>query len=469
MCTVSTEPLPDPKKVISGTDIPEWVSAAGRQLYDQSAEIAAQDFPTFTGPRLATYGDALDDQGNRIQVGMTEPTAPTFADAQDFFQNTVVPSDAFQSSDKPLFASPRITPAVEGYQPPPMTLSDITPEARQLMIDQGFSFLAPEAQPIYAQNRLTAQEREGSRLLSQGADTYQSYLDDATKMAGTLGTGYDSGTFTGADPNNIIGESFNSPNQFSYDNFNPEMARQYQDVFQTSVDPALEQLNRQRDLRQRQNSADAVRAGAFGGSRLGLREATTDAEIARAGSDIRREAGREGLQFAQQRYDTDRAFDANRYDTDRAFDASRFDAERSARFGAEDQRRAGFETGEAARLRGFETGEASRLRATEALQGFAPLVQGLTEQAASGLITAGQAQRQLDQRGLDMAYGDYLEQRNYPQEQLNFALGALQGVPYETRTIGLEQGQQFVQSPSIYGQTIGGLGSLASAYYLRNR
>ena len=29
MCTVSAEPLPDPKKVISGTDIPEWVSAAG--------------------------------------------------------------------------------------------------------------------------------------------------------------------------------------------------------------------------------------------------------------------------------------------------------------------------------------------------------------------------------------------------------------------------------------------------------
>ena len=44
-----------------------------------------------------------------------------------------------------------------------------------------------------------------------------------------------------------------------------------------------------------------------------------------------------------------------------------------------------------------------------------------------------------------MAYGDYLEQRQYPQEMLNFALGALQGVPYETRTIGLEQGQQYVQ------------------------
>ena len=68
MCTVSAEPLPDPKKVIRGTDIPEWVSAAGRQLYDQrSAEIACSRLSLHTlGPRLATY-DALDAEGNRIQ------------------------------------------------------------------------------------------------------------------------------------------------------------------------------------------------------------------------------------------------------------------------------------------------------------------------------------------------------------------------------------------------------------------
>jgi len=50
MCTVSNEPLPDPKSVLSGTDIPEWVSSAGRQLYDQASEIAAQDYPAYTGP-----------------------------------------------------------------------------------------------------------------------------------------------------------------------------------------------------------------------------------------------------------------------------------------------------------------------------------------------------------------------------------------------------------------------------------
>ena len=141
-----------------------------------------------------------------------------------------------------------------------------------------------------------------------------------------------------------------------------------------------------------------------------------------------------------------------------AFAGQRFDSDREARFAAEDRARSA-----------YETEEASRLRATEELQSFAPLVQGLTEQAASGLLTSGQAKRQLDQMALDLAYSDYVEQREYPFQMLNFAQGALQGTPYETRTIGLEQGQQYVQSPSVYGQTIGGLGSLASAYYLGNR
>ena len=55
---------------------------------------------------------------------------------------------------------------------------------------------------------------------------------------------------------------------------------------------------------------------------------------------------------------------------------------------------------------------------------------------------------------------DFIEQRERPFQMLNFALGALQGVPYDQRTISLEEGQQFLQQPSIYGQTIGINGNL---------
>ena len=253
--------------------------------------------------------------------------------------------------------------------------------------------------------RLTEREREGLDILANNTE-FQGVLDDAQAMAGALGQG-----FEGMDP------------------FDASTVNQYMDTFQTAIDPAIEQLERDRQLRQSQNRADAIRAGAFGGSRLGVREAMTDAEIARAGSDLRRQAGREALQFASQRYDADRA-------------GARAD---------------------------FETDEASRLRATETLSQLAPLMQGLEEQRASGLLTAGQAERELDQRSLDTAYQDFLAQQQFPFEMLNFALGALQGIPYETLTRQQASGTQYLQQPSIYGQTIGGLGTLASLYALGNR
>jgi len=328
MCTVSNEPLPDAKSTLAGTDIPEWVSSAGRQLYDQAAEIAAQDFPTYQGARIATYGDD--------------------------------------------------------------------------------------------NNKLTALEQQGIDLLAQGTEPFQGYLDDASAMASTLGQGYDQ-----ASRADLIGDSFSM-----------DSAQPYMDMYQRSVDPAIAEIRKQTQQNLMGDSAAAARAGAFGGSRQGLREAETITEGSRLAGDIRAQGGAQGLEFASQR----------------------FDQERAARLAAEGAQRSA-----------FETDEASRLRATQELQGFAPLVQGLNEQAASGLITAGQAKRSLDQMALDLAYSDYVEQREYPFQMANFALGALQGVPYETRTIGLEQGQQYIQNPSIYGQTIGGLGSLASAYYLGNR
>ena len=319
----------------------------------------------------------------------------------------------------------------------------------------------------YNGSKLTPEEQQAANLLSQGATSYQSYIDDATNMASGLGQGFDRtsradligspfqglsrdqlmGNYQGATREELLGEPFSM-----------EQAQPYLDVFQGAQDSAVNEVQRQTELANMQNRATAARSGAFGGSRLGIQEALTSGEGARTQGDLRSRAAQQGLQFAAGRYDQDVA--QSERDRSARFGAEnlmrgQFDQDRQARFGAEDAARSG-----------FETEEASRLRATEALQGFAPLTQGLQDQAASGLFTAGQARRQLDQQALDMAYADYVEQRNYPQSQINYALGVLQGTPYDTRNISLTQGQQFIQSPSIYGQTLGGLGSLASAYYM---
>lgn len=343
----------------------------------------------------------------------------------------------------------------------------------------------------YNGSKLTPEEQQAANLLSQGATSYQSYIDDAANMASGLGQGFDrtsradliGSPFQGLSRDQLMGNYQGATRQEllgdSVEPFSMERAQPYLDIYQGAQDSAINEVQRQTELANMQNRATAARSGAFGGSRLGIQEGLTASEGARTQGDLRARAAQQGLQFAAGRYDQDVA----QSERDRAarFGAEnllrgQFDQDRASRFGAEDMMRGQYEQDRAARFgaedaarSGFETEEASRLRATEALQGFAPLTQGLRDQAASGLFTAGQARRQLDQQALDMAYADYVEQRNYPQSQINYALGVLQGTPYDTRNISLTQGQQFIQSPSIYGQTLGGLGSLASAYYMSQR
>tara|TARA_R100001082_G_C4364546_1_gene161201 strand:+ start:364 stop:1230 length:867 start_codon:yes stop_codon:yes gene_type:complete len=217
--------------------------------------------------------------------------------------------------------------------------------------------------------KLTADEREAHSILRDASTGYQPYLDAAW------------------DATSNITES-----------------QPYIDIAQAAADPAIREIREQLERDQVTNRAAAARAGAFGGSRLGLREGETTGQAMQAMGDVRSRAAMQGLGLAQQR--------------------------------------------------------------AAQMQTFAPLVQDLQQQAAAGLITAGEARRVLDQRALDMAYSDYTDQRQYPYQQLNFAMGALEGLPYDTSQYGMQLANQFMPQPSIYGQTIGALGTLGSAYAL---
>jgi len=322
-CSTSVEELPSYSNVLQGTDIPEWVSAGGRELYDQARELAASEFPSFDAPRVATYDGS----------------------------------------------------------------------------------------------KLTPEEQEAFRILEGVGAKVDPLLTRAQTATEALGKGYGAAT----------------REQLLGDQFSMTSAQPFLDIYQQAADPAVRAAQEQIELEKRAQAAQAARAGAFGGSRSAIQDVLTATEGAKAIGDIRAEAAARGLEFAGQR----------------------FDREREARFGAEDSLRSA-----------YETEEASRLRQAERLTEMAPLVQGIEEQTAAGLLTAGEARRRLDQMALDLAYADYVEQREFPFQMLNFALGALKGVPYETTQYSLTQGNQYLQSPSVYGQTMGGLGALASAYKL---
>jgi hypothetical protein len=326
-CTPSYSELPSASDTYSANEVPSWVSSAGRSLFEKAAEIAASDYPTYSGDRIATYGDD--------------------------------------------------------------------------------------------NSKLTDQEREGMKMLGTLDDTFQPYLDKYEGVADTLGQGYDAAT-----REELLGDPFSM-----------DTAQPFMDIYQDAMNPAVREIEEQTIRAQNEARSRAARGGGAFGSRLGIMEGTAAGEGAKAAGDLRATAGREGLDFA----------------------AGRFDTERANRFSAENALRSA-----------YETEEAARAGQMDAYATAGTLAADLQAQTAQGLITSGEATRLLDQRALDLAYADYLDQRDYPQEQLNFALGALSQTPYSTVSRGYQTGTQMSADPSVYGQTLSGLGSLYSAYKLMN-
>ena len=275
--------------------------------------------------------------------------------------------------------------------------------------------------PSYDGDTLTADERAGMEMLRANAgDT--SYLDAAYDAAQDMG----SEMFAGQDYNTLVGEPMTI-----------EQMQPFLDMYQRSVDPAIAEIQKQIERNQIANRANAARSGAFGGSRLGIQEGQTYGEGMDAMAQTRAQAAREGLEFG----------------------AAQSERDRQARFQAN-----------TAGLNAYEAREAARQRRAQELQSYVPLAQDLTESQARNLIGIGEARRNVDREGYDLAFADYLDQRNYPYEQLNYATGILEGVPYNAQNYSYQTGLQNVATPSVFGQIVGGLGSLGSAYFMgRNR
>ena len=405
--------LPSYTESIEGTTLPAWVSAGGKALFENAAAIAGSPYPQYSGSRIASYDGS----------------------------------------------------------------------------------------------KLTPEEQKAASILSEGAGSYEPYLNEAERLAQGLGQGYDSasrsellgpayqgasrqdliGDYQGASRQDLIGDYQGATREeLLGDPFSLESAQPFLDMYQGAADPAVREVERQTALAQNAARASAAKSGAFGGSRLGISEAMLGSEGATSAGDLRARAAQEGLGFAANRFDTDRA---GRFQAEQTMRAGA-EADRSARFGAESALRSGAEQDRTARfgaedvMRGqYDADRASRFGAEDALrsayateegarqtqqniyQNMAPMVQGLQEQAAAGLISTGEARRRLDQMALDMAYSDYTDQRNYPQEMVNFALGALQGTPYNTQSYSQGMQQQYAAQPSIYGQALGALGTGLGIYY----
>jgi hypothetical protein len=389
-------------KTLSGTQLPEWVSQAGKAIFGQAASLVQPQYDAdgnlipdagYQGQRMAQYVNTAYDYDGDGQITEADATAATAA------------GDTGKASD----------------------------------ITQGLA-----SGLGFPGSKLSIEEQMAGDILREGANQYQGYLTgfdtDGDGIADTqssktfmdqIGQGYlgtkDDGTARTYQDlyGDMLGEEFKIGEGTE--------AQKFLDIYSAAMDPAIRDIQDRTKEEQNLIRAQAARGGGGFGSRLGLREATIGAEGIKSEADLRKQGLAEGLGFA----------------------AGRFDADRAGRMAAD-----------AAARGAYETEESGRLQAAQQYQNLATLTQGLQQQAAAGLISTGEAKRLLDQQALDLAYADYLDQSRKPYEDINFALGALQGVPYNTQQYGYNTTTQQQQGPSVYGQTLGALGTLGSAYYM---
>jgi hypothetical protein len=151
---------------------------------------------------------------------------------------------------------------------------------------------------------------------------------------------------------------------------------------------------------QRQNAgraAQAVQAGAFGGSRQAVESALAGEALSRQLGEIQASGQQQAYESAQGQFERDRA--------------ARESAERLGLGAAE------LTAGQSAQL--AQLGQMAR-------EGDI--------QAASMLEKIGRDIQAEKQAGLDLSYEDFVRQRDYPREQLQFYSSILRGIPIEPST-----------------------------------
>lgn len=184
---------------------------------------------------------------------------------------------------------------------------------------------------------------------------------------------------------------------------------------QQVIDINKREAQRQAQIANQATAAQAVGRGAFGGSRYGLVEAENQRNLQQRLADIQDK----GMQDA---------FTAGRQ-----------------QFNVED----------ALRMQGINAGAgiAGLLSGIGSSQGVLNLSQ------LRDLLAAGTTQQANEQKGLDVDYGDYVTQMQWPYKQLEFQRSMLQGLPISTSTSSTAYAP-----PNPFSQIVGGITTGIGAY-----
>jgi hypothetical protein len=191
--------------------------------------------------------------------------------------------------------------------------------------------------------------------------------------------------------------------------FTAETAQQYMSPYmQAVVDEQTRRARQQFDEQRGSRAAQAVGAGAFGGSRQGVQEAIAERSLMDQIGGIQAQ----GLQ---------QAFEQG---------AQQFGADREARMAMERAQAAENQQSRMAQLQalGFSAEQAQQM------VGFGEAGRAADIQGAQLLEAIGRSQRGMEQEQLDIDYQNFIAQRAFPEQQLQGLASILRGVPIEPGT-----------------------------------
>jgi hypothetical protein len=347
MCQPTTDTTPGYSSTVAGTEIPEWVSHAGQQIFGQAANLASQPYTPYPLPRIADFS-GLESMGINMagaNIGNYQP--------------------GLAAAGGTLDASGQVIGAIPGQ----------------------------------------------------------------------IGN-------TGANQNFAMGAAGGAATPWNTGAMNT-----YMNPFTSGVlDVAAGDLNRQFDIQQRNTDAAAGGAGAYGDARHGILNAENERNRGRTLSDLYTTGYGNAYNSALG------AFGA---------DQNRLLQSGNLALGAGNLGLAGARTNlQAGGALGNLANQYAQLGAT---------TQNLASNDINQLMGIGGMQRGLAQSSLDTAYQDFLEQRAYPREQVNFAIGALKGVPYSERQWQNTHSMTPQLGTSPFGQAAGALTGLYGAYNMFNR
>ena len=257
---------------------------------------------------------------------------------------------------------------------------------------------------------------EGQRLADENEDTAKSREIARSVASGGIPGLTQATSGTAAGMNRALQSMGFQSQDFDTSQAQKYMSPYLQNVLDVQKNQAILDFQRQQAGR----DASAVQAGAFGGSRGAVQQGLASEALQRQLGDIQATGQQKAFEQAQQQ----------------------FGADRDARMAAEKM----------------------GLSAAESLSGQSAQLAALGEKARAGDIESAQLLEKIakdrqarEQAGLDLAYEDFVRQRDMPREDLTFLSSILRGVPVQPST-ETTKFQQYNPVKDLLGTGIAGLG-----------